>query len=235
MIAKLACVDAIGMLVQQLETVNLRFHHVAKNVTPDLMTASVNPAANPVGFLMWHMARSQDWAIHTAIRGVPEIAWSHRWSGSAVSTPGIGTGFSPAAARDLAFRLKLAELMDYADVVSGAAIDWVQGLDPKDLDAIPDAPRRADPGGVPLTPVGVEEGNGAPGSDRSRRLHHAEPGRRIAGQGHPLEQRRPAVRQWREVRGQLRDDALGERTSAHRGAGLSAGPADRRRDAAPPL
>jgi hypothetical protein len=138
MVAKLAGVDAIGMLVQQLETVNLRLHHVAKNVTPDLMTSSVNPAANPVGFLMWHMARSQDWAIHTAIRGVPEIAWSHRWSGSAVSTPGIGTGFSPAAARDLASRLKLPELVDYADVVSSAAIDWVRGLNAQDLDAIPD-------------------------------------------------------------------------------------------------
>ena len=167
MIAKLACVDAIGMLVQQLETVNLRFHHVAKNVTPDLMTASVNPAANPVGFLMWHMARSQDWAIHTAIRGVPEIAWSHRWSGSAVSTPGIGTGFSPAAARDLAFRLKLAELMDYADVVSGAAIDWVQGLDPKDLDAIPDV--AAHDAGIPAyqTPEFLAEMDSGPEHDQA--------------------------------------------------------------------
>jgi hypothetical protein len=138
MIAKLAGVDAIGMLVQQLETVNVRFHHVAKNVTPDLMTASVNPAANPIGFLMWHMARSQDWAIHTAIRGVPEIAWSRRWSGTAVSTPGMGTGFAPAAARDLASRLKLPELMDYADAVSAAAIDWVRGLESGDLDTIPD-------------------------------------------------------------------------------------------------
>ena len=127
------------MLVQQLETVNVRFHHVAGSVTPTLMTASVNPASNPIGFLMWHMARSQDWAIHTAIRGVPEIAWSSPWSEMAgVSTPGIGTGFSPAAARELAGRLNLAELIEYADAVNAAAIGWVRGLSEVDLDAIPD-------------------------------------------------------------------------------------------------
>src|SRR5258708_20530016 len=117
MLVKLAGVDAIDMLVQQLGTVNVRFHHVAKNVTPDLMTASVNPAANPIGFLMWHMARSQDWAIHTAIRGVPEIAWSPRWSGTAVSTPGMGTGFPPAAGRNLAYRLNLPGLITFPRTV----------------------------------------------------------------------------------------------------------------------
>ncbi len=131
--------NAIGMLVRQLETVNLRFHHVAKDVTSELMTASASPRSNPVGFLMWHMARSQDWAVHTAIRGVPEIAWSAPWAEMAgVSTPGIGTGFSPAAARELATRIDLTQLMDYADAVSSAAVDWVQGLNEADLDSIPD-------------------------------------------------------------------------------------------------
>jgi hypothetical protein len=138
LIVKLAGVDAIGMLVQQLETVNLRFHHVAETLTPELMTASV-PGANPVGFLMWHMARSQDWAINTAIRGVPELAWTPPWSEMpAISTPGMGTGFSPAEARDLASRIVLSQLMDYAHAVSTAAVEWVRGLSEADLDAIPD-------------------------------------------------------------------------------------------------
>ncbi len=131
--------DAIGLLVRQLETVNLRFHHVAETLSPELMTASVNPRANPVGFLMWHMARSQDWAIHTAIRGMPELAWTSPWSDMlGISTPGMGTGFSPAEARELASRIVLPQLVDYADAVSSAAIAWVRGLRASDLDAIPD-------------------------------------------------------------------------------------------------
>ncbi len=65
--------NAIGMLVQQLETVNLRLHHVSKDVARALATAKAATRANPVGFLLWHMARSQDWAVQTAMRGVPEV------------------------------------------------------------------------------------------------------------------------------------------------------------------
>ncbi len=127
------------MLVRQLETVNLRFHHVARDVAPELMTASATPLSNPVGFLMWHMARSQDWAVHTAIRGVPEVAWTAPWSGMAgVSTPGMGTGFSPAEARELASKLELSGLMAYADAVNAATVAWVRGLSEADLDEIPD-------------------------------------------------------------------------------------------------
>lgn len=131
--------NAIGMLVQQLETVNVRFHHVASAVTPELMTESAGPRSNPVGFLLWHMARSQDWAIHTAIRGVPELVRAAPWSEMrGVATPGIGTGFAPADARELAGRLHLPDLLLYADAVSAAAIAWVRTLKESDLEAIPD-------------------------------------------------------------------------------------------------
>ena len=131
--------NAIGMLVQQLETVNVRFHHVASAVTPQLMTASAGPKSNPVGFLMWHMARSQDWGVHTAIRNVPEVVRSAPWSTMpGLSTPGIGTGFAPGEASELAGRLHLPDLLRYADAVNAAAIGWVRTLDERDLDSIPD-------------------------------------------------------------------------------------------------
>jgi len=132
-------VNAIGLLAQQLETVNVRFHHVASSVTPELMTASAGPRSNPIGFLMWHMARSQDWSVHTAIRNVPELVRSAPWSGMpGISTPGIGTGFAYEEARELAERLDKAQLLRYADAVSAATIDWVRTLDERDLDSIPD-------------------------------------------------------------------------------------------------
>lgn len=131
--------NAIGMLVQQLDTVNVRFHHVASAVTPELMTASASPRSNPVGFLMWHMARSQDWAVHTAIRNVPELVRAMPWCATpGISTPGIGTGFGRDEARELAGRLDMSQLIGYADAVSAAVIAWVKTLDERDLEAIPD-------------------------------------------------------------------------------------------------
>ena len=131
--------NAIGVLIQQLDTVNTRFHHVTAAVTPDLMTASIAPGANQIGFLLWHMARSQDWGIHTAVRGVPELAWGRPWSEiPGINTPGIGTGFSQAEAEWVAGSLELPSLIAYADAVHAAIVPWVRGLAERDLDEIPD-------------------------------------------------------------------------------------------------
>jgi DinB family protein len=132
-------VNAIGMLVQQLETVNLRLHHVARAVTPELATAAAATSANPVGFLLWHIPRSQDWAVQTALRGVPEVAFGRPWSEMAsIAIPGIGTGFSSAEAAQMARRIDVKQLLAYADAVHVEVVSWVQGLRESDLDAIPD-------------------------------------------------------------------------------------------------
>jgi hypothetical protein len=132
-------VNAIGMLVQQVETVNLRLHHVARAVTPELVTAAAASSANPVGFLLWHMPRSQDWAVHTAIRGVPEVAFRRPWSEMpGIAIPGMGTGFSRADADEVARRIDLTQVVAYADAVHSEVVAWVGRLQERDLDAVPD-------------------------------------------------------------------------------------------------
>ena len=81
------------MLVQELETVNLRLHHSARELSRDELVARPLQGVNPIGFLLWHMARSQDWAVNTAIRDVPEVIMRKSWVGSPLAVPGIGTGF----------------------------------------------------------------------------------------------------------------------------------------------
>lgn len=130
--------DSLGMLSQQLETVNIRFHHVAKSVTPELMVASVAPGANPIGFLLWHMARTQDWGLNTVVRGVPEIIHHEPW----VATPlaaelGTGTGFTAEHVQTIATGIELDQLMAYADAVHQSAIGWVASAHERDLDVEP--------------------------------------------------------------------------------------------------
>jgi hypothetical protein len=135
---KLAGVNAIGLLVQQLETVNVRLHHSAGDLSTEELVARPLPGVNPIAFLVWHMARSQDWAVNTAIRGVPEVLMREPWSTSPLAVPGIGTGFELEQAAEVASRLHRADLLAYADAVHADTLDWLSTVDETILDEIPD-------------------------------------------------------------------------------------------------
>jgi len=126
------------MLRQQLHTVNLRLHHSAEGLTPKELVAQPLPGVNPIGFILWHMARSQDWAVNTAVRGTPELVKREPWRSTAIAYPGIGTGFDLEEAAGAAPRFELDELIAYADAVHAETIEWLDSITEADLDAIPD-------------------------------------------------------------------------------------------------
>lgn len=131
--------DALALLAQQLDTVNLRFNHSAGDLLPAELTARPLPEASPIGFTIWHMARSQDWAVNTAVRDVPEVVTRDPWRGSSLATPGIGTGFTMEEAAAVAARIALPEALAYADAVHRETLGWLKTLDEPFLDFIPDA------------------------------------------------------------------------------------------------
>jgi len=131
-------VNAISLLVQQLQTVNLRIHHSARDLTPEELVARPLRGVNPIGFLLWHMARSQDWAVNTAIRDVAEVIKREPWAGSPLAVPGIGTGFELNEAAIAAARFELPELLRYADAVHDDTVGWLSTVDEAMLDFIPE-------------------------------------------------------------------------------------------------
>ena len=130
--------NAIGLLVQQLETVNVRLHHSAGDLSPEELVARPLPGVNPVAFLVWHMARSQDWAVNTAIRDVPEVIMREPWSRSPLAVVGIGTGFELEEAAAVAPRFHRTDLLRYADAVHADTLAWLRTVDEPILDEIPD-------------------------------------------------------------------------------------------------
>jgi len=130
--------NSIAMLRQQLQTVNLRLHHTAGDLTADELTARPLPGVNPIGFILWHMARSQDWAVNTAVRGRPELIKLEPWSWSPLAHPGIGTGFDETEANEVAREVELRPLLAYADAVHRDAVAWLESVSESDLDSIPD-------------------------------------------------------------------------------------------------
>jgi DinB family protein len=132
-------VTAIEVLIQQLDTVNIRFHHSAADLTPEELTARPVPGANPIGFILWHMARSQDWAVNAAIRDEPEVISRDHWRHTSLAVPGIGTGFTTDQAQQVASRVELAILLAYADAVHEDITAWLRTQGESLLDEIPDA------------------------------------------------------------------------------------------------
>lgn len=64
---------ATTLLSGQLTGIHGLMREVIGNVTPDEWTARPYAGGNMLGFLAWHLPATQDWAIHTWIRGVPEL------------------------------------------------------------------------------------------------------------------------------------------------------------------
>jgi hypothetical protein len=86
----------------------------------------------------WHVARTQDWALQTLVRGVPEMIDDPRWQGRGrLVTHGIGVGMSGEQADEMACHLVLADILEYADTVHQAILTW--------LSAIPDDERTREP------------------------------------------------------------------------------------------
>ncbi len=127
------------MLIQQLDTVNIRLHHSAAGLTPEELVAQPVPGANAIGFILWHMARSQDWAVNTAIRNEPEVITRERWRQTPLAVAGIGTGFSSDEAQHVAGRIELEILRAYADAVHEDITSWLRTQSESLLDEIPDA------------------------------------------------------------------------------------------------
>lgn len=136
--ANLGVLNALEILAQQLDTVNLRLHHSAGDLTPGELTAHVLPRVNPLGFIVWHMARSQDWAFNTAVRGVPELMWRDPWRDTPLATPGIGTGFNHTEAAEVARHVEVQTLLAYADAVHADSRAWLLEQHDSVLDEIPD-------------------------------------------------------------------------------------------------
>ena len=93
-----------------------------------------------LAFDLWHIARTQDWALQTLVRGIPEIIDEPRWEWLLLA-PGLGVGLSEAQADDLAHRVTLAEALEYADATHQAIVGWLRKVSDRELSRTPDVPK----------------------------------------------------------------------------------------------
>jgi hypothetical protein len=129
---------AIDLLVRQLKGANSLYHAIADDLTSSEWTVQALPGSNMPGFTLWHLPRTQDWAAQTVVRGIPEVIAAAQWQGrGGLQTPGIGAGFTPEEADELAGGVTRDDVLAYADAVHQTVVEWLSTLHDDDLDAVP--------------------------------------------------------------------------------------------------
>jgi hypothetical protein len=151
--------QARELLAFQFISLHNALHAVADDLTADELVTRVLPDTNLFAFDLWHVARTQDWALQTLVRGVPEVIDEPRWQGrGALATHGIGVGMTEAQADALAHQVRLADLLAYADATHAAILEWLGAQTNDDpLEQKPDVPAHLARYPVYLEPAMREE------------------------------------------------------------------------------
>jgi len=107
-------------------------------LTPEQLAHRPGPDANPIGWLVWHLARVQD--DHVAdVAGTEQVWTSQGYAGRAgLPFDDDATGYGQSVEEVGQVRVGVALLGEYADAVTDATLAYVAGLGPDDLDRVVD-------------------------------------------------------------------------------------------------
>jgi uncharacterized damage-inducible protein DinB len=127
------------VLTYAYEQVLQTFTSTVEGLTPDDLARRVQPGANPIGWLAWHLLRVQD--DHVAdVAGTEQVWTAEGWAdrfGLPVDDAATGYGMSDEEVD--AVRVPSAELLlGYARAVHARTAQFLRGLSDEDLDRVVD-------------------------------------------------------------------------------------------------
>ena len=126
------------LLIESLERVVESGRAVVDGLTSDQLAARPAPEANPIGWLVWHLARVQD--DHVADVAGTEQVWSARDFVDRFDLPfdSEATGYGMSSEEVGHVRAGAELLADYVSAVHEATVAYVATLEPDDLDRVVD-------------------------------------------------------------------------------------------------
>jgi hypothetical protein len=139
-------VNTIVFIENQLANVHALLHDIVGDFTPEEWVARMTPGQNRLGFIVWHIPRTQDTIVQSWIRGTAEVAHGSNWMHWQNLRPyGMGTGITFTEADEIAATVRLSDVLNYAEAVQQEILAWLRRLDESDLDQTPDAAAHLDP------------------------------------------------------------------------------------------
>ncbi|MEV5968554.1 DUF664 domain-containing protein [Streptomyces sp. NPDC051921] len=113
-------------------------HQAVEGLSEKELVARVDPEANSIAWLVWHLTRIQDDHIADAF-GTEQIWTSEGWSGRfGLPFPEDATGFGHSPAQVAAVHAPADLLLDYYDAVHARTLARVTPLSNADLDRVVD-------------------------------------------------------------------------------------------------
>ncbi|WP_030160509.1 DinB family protein [Glycomyces sp. NRRL B-16210] len=124
--------DAFGRVQEEV-------HAVLDGLSQEDLDARPGPEANPIGWLVWHIARVQD--DHVAGVAGREQTWTaggwHERFGLPLDPEDLGYGHSSEQVAQVS-GIAAGALRDYYDAVHAATLDYVATVSAADLDRVVD-------------------------------------------------------------------------------------------------
>jgi uncharacterized damage-inducible protein DinB len=130
--------DHIELLVDAVTRIRDLVHRTLDDLPAEHLTARVDPEANTIAWLIWHLTRVQDDHI-AEVAGSDQVWLADGWCdqfGLPFDAHAIGYGQSSAEVAQVTAAADL--LTGYHDAVCARTIDFVRGLSAADLDRIVD-------------------------------------------------------------------------------------------------
>ena len=131
--------EVADLLVDGFERVRDTVHAVVGGLSPEQLVARLDPEANTVAWLVWHLTRVQD--DHVAgVAGTEQAYTAEGWAdrfGFPFPAGAIGFGHGP----DEVAAVRVTDpalLVDYHDAVHKRTASFVRGLTAADLDRVVD-------------------------------------------------------------------------------------------------
>jgi uncharacterized damage-inducible protein DinB len=131
--------EVADLLVDAFERVRESVHEAVEGLTEEQLTARLDPDANSIAWLVWHLARVQDDHVGD-VAGVEQVYTAQDWVqrfGLPFEPGAIGYGHSSADVA--AVRVgDPALLTGYYDAVHDQTVRYLRGLTGPDLDRVVD-------------------------------------------------------------------------------------------------
>ena len=125
--------DAKAVLEFQLNGSFNLLKSLLAEMTDEEWDARAYPGGNRAGFVVWHCARTLDWALNRVGRSGEEVAEGHAWRDLVPDRAWFGAGTAAEVADALPAAVGRERTAAYLDEVRAAALPWLVALDPEAL------------------------------------------------------------------------------------------------------
>ncbi|MEU2076007.1 DUF664 domain-containing protein [Streptomyces sp. NPDC013489] len=135
----MSATNSAGLLVDSFGRVREAVHEAVEGLTEDELAARVDPDANSIAWLVWHLTRIQDDHLAGAF-GTDQLWDADGWRDRFGLPFGKGaTGYGQTSAQAGKVRAPADLLLGYHDAVHARTLDLVRSVTNTDLDRVVDA------------------------------------------------------------------------------------------------